>query len=255
MSHRHGLRILLLSALSPVVVAGCGKKGLEGPEAEVKPTNVKVELPAVPDFALPPSPGEGLHSVKELRVKGTKLLNSDISVKGVITWAYDCATAIAQPGQTPKEVADIIEKDPTRCDRQKFYVGDTKDTPIEKSLWIVDVPRPFKAGERKNGPKEYLKNPPPDRCDDKDPKRKLACPVYAVGDTVTITGTFAVASNHSERNSDGLMIYKTMKNETQSWETPPPDPNAVPPAGAAPAAPPAGAKLSPEKAVLQGKKT
>ena len=37
----------------------------------------------------------------------------------------------------------MIDDDPTMCERAKFYIGDTADTPAEKSLWVVDVPRPY----------------------------------------------------------------------------------------------------------------
>jgi len=219
MPHRHALRTLAVG-LPLVVFVGCGSKGLEGPEAEVKATTVKVDLPPVPDFSLPPAT-DGGHSVKELRVKGKKLLDTDITVKGVITWAYDCATAIRTTEQTDAEVAKIVEETPDKCERPKFYIGDSADTPIEKSLWVVDVPRPFNKIELKNNPKEMIDNPEPDRCDGRDPKKKL-CPVYKVGDTVTITGSFKLSSPHSERNSDGLLVYKVMKNETQAWDSPPP---------------------------------
>jgi predicted small lipoprotein YifL len=250
MPHSHDLRTVFLS-LAVISLAGCGKKGLEGPEAEVKKTDVKVDVPPIPDFTLPAASGDGSHSVKELRVKGKKLLETDITVKGVITWAYDCATAIRKPDQSDKDVADMIEKDPTKCERAKFYIGDTAETPVEKSLWVVDVPRPFNKAELKNLTKEELKNPAADRCDQRDPKKAM-CPVYKVGDTVTITGSFKQSSPHSERNSDGLLVYKTLKNETQTWESPPPNPEAPVPGGA-PGAAGAPAKGSPEDIVRNKK--
>ncbi len=250
MPHCHGLRTVLFLSTIPLTLVACGKKGLEGPEAEVKKTDVKVDIPPVPDFTLPASTGDGSHSVKELRVKGKKLLDTEITVKGVITWAYDCPTAVRKADQSDKDVADMIEKDPTKCERAKFYIGDDANTPVEKSLWVVDVPRPFNKAEIKNLPKEELKNPAADRCDNRDPKKAL-CPVYKVGDTVTITGSFKQSSPHSERNSDGLLVYKILKNETQTWESPPPNPDA-PPAGGAPAGGPA--KGSPED-IVKNKKT
>ena len=54
-----------------------------------------------------------------------------------------------------------------------------------------------------------------------------------------------MSSPHSERNSDGLLVYKKMKNVTQGWESPPPNPEAATPGGA----PPEGAKPSPEDLV------
>ena len=67
---------------------------------------------------------------------------------------------------------------------------------------------------------------------------------YKLGDEVIITGDFKLNSPHSERNSEGLIVYKSMKNVTAGWESPPMDPNAAPP-------PAEGEKLSPEDIVKQ----
>lgn len=251
MPQRLGLRTALLACLVPLGLGStaCEKDKLKGPEAEVKKSDVKLSLPAVPDFALPPANADGSHSVKELRVKGRKLLDSEVTVKGIVTWAYDCATAIRTPGQTDKEVQKMIDDDPTKCERAKFYVGDTADTPAEKSMWVVDVPRPYNKLEL-----ERIKKPDrnqPDRCEpnEKDPK-KMVCPPYKVGDQVEITGSWKMASPHSERNSDGLLVYKSMKNVTQNWESPPADASATPPAGG----PAPGERPSPQDLVNQHKK-
>ena len=79
----------------------------------------------------------------------------------------------------------------------------------------------------------------------KDPKKSW-CPPYTVGDEVEVTGQFELSSNHGERNSDGLLVFKKMKNATQGYESPPPpeppkDPNAK--------EPPAGSKPSPNDIV------
>ncbi|HVK87830.1 MAG TPA: hypothetical protein VM513_27110 [Kofleriaceae bacterium] len=255
MPHTSGMRTMLAVCLLPgalVLTTGCEKDKLSGPKAEVRQADVKLNLPAVPDFALPTT--EGGHSVKELRVKGKKLLETDVTVKGVVTWAYDCPTAVRQPGMDDKAVQKLIDEDPTRCQRAKFYIGDSADTPPEKSLWIVDVPRPYNKLEI-----ERIKKPDrnlqmyPDRCEpgEKDPAKNV-CPPYKVGDQVEITGKFAVASPHSERNSDGLLVYKKMKNITQSWESPMVEP--APDGAAAGGGAPAGGRLSPEDLVKQNKK-
>ena len=240
MPHVLGVRTITSAWLvaSLVALGGCDKDKLKGPEAEVKKSDIKVDLPAVPDFALLPAPADGGHTVKELRVKGKKVLDTDISVHGFITWAYDCPTAVRKPEETDKDVQKRIDEDPTLCERAKFYIGDDKTTPVEKSLWIVDVPRPYNKleMERMKKPERNL----PDRCEpnEKDPKKNI-CGPYAVGDEVVITGTFKTSSPHSERNSDGLLVYKKMKNITQNnWETP----DIAPPPGADGATPgaPAG---------------
>lgn len=253
MLHRLGVTAITL----PVVLlaaAACDKDKLKGPEAEVKKTDVKLDLPAVPAFDLPPAPADGSHTVKELRVKGKKLLDTDLTVHGFVTWAYDCKTAIRKADEDDKALQARIDEDPTLCERPKFYIGDSKDTPVEKSLWVVDVPRPYNALEVKRIKKKDRIDP--DRCEpnEKD-KMKSVCPPYAVGDEVIINGKFSTSSPHSERNSDGLIVYKTMKNVTQGYESPPlvePPPGSAPPAGAG--GPPApGAKLSPEDLVKQKK--
>lgn len=235
MSHVLGVRTTIFACLVPLLIplaSGCGKDQLQGPAAEVKKTDVKLDLPAVPAFDLPPAPADGGHSVKELRVKGKKLFETDLTVHGFITWAYDCATANRKPDETDKDLQKRLDEDPTLCERPKFYIGDAKDTPAEKSLWVVDVPRPYNKleMERMKKPERNL----PDRCEpnEKDPKKNI-CPPYAVGDEVSITGSFKMSSPHSERNSDGLLVYKKMKNVTQTWETP----DIVPPPGTGSGAP------------------
>jgi hypothetical protein len=227
MPHVLGIRTMLLSALvTTACLASCDKDKIQGPAAEVKKTDVKLDLPAVPAFDLPPAPADGSHAVKELRVKGRKLFDSDITVHGFITWQYDCPTAVRKPDESDKDLQKRLDEDPTLCERPKFYIGDSKDTPPEKSLWVVDVPRPYNKleMERMKKPERTL----PDRCEPKEKPDKTICPPYAVGDEVEVSGSFKMSSPHSERNSDGLLVYKKMKNITQNWETP----DIAPPPGA-----------------------
>jgi hypothetical protein len=220
------------AAFALLAIAGCGDDKLKGPEAEVRKSDVKLDIPKVPQgFGdLPAANTDGTHAVKELRVKGKKLLETEITVKGYVTWAYDCATAVREPGEDDKAVKDKIDKDPTICERVKFYIGDAKDTPAEKSLWVVDVPRPWNKLEMERIKEKDRKADPNAgaRCEpkEKDPKKSV-CPPYAVGDEVEVTGMWRLSSPHSERNSDGLLVYKKMKNVTQSWESPPPETNAT----------------------------
>lgn len=244
----HRLGTAAATTLVLLACAACDKDKLKGPDAEVKKTDVKLDLPAVPAFDLPAAPADGSRTVKELRVKGKKLLDTDVTVHGFVTWAYDCKTAIRKTNEDDKAVQARIDEDPTLCERPKFYIGDTAQTPVEKSLWVVDVPRPYNALELKRIKKKDRIEP--DRCepDEKDPMKNI-CGPYNVGDEVEITGTFKTSSPHSERNSEGLVVYKKMKNITQSWETP----DIAMPEGAAQGAGAPGAKLSPEDLVKQKK--
>jgi hypothetical protein len=224
------LASLLLTPLAALAtlatVPSCETDQLKGPQAEVKAHNVKLDLPALPGFEMPATNADGTHSVKELRVKGKKMLNTELSVKGYVTWVYDCPTALRQPGWSDKQIADYIEESPDKCERPKFYLGDAPDTPPERSLWVVEVPRPPNKLEKKRLPRDELRFWP-------------AVPPYKQGDEIVVTGEFRLASPHSERNTDGLLVYKSLKNATQGWESPPLDPKD--PRNAAPTRqPPAG---------------
>ncbi len=247
MPHRHGLRTVLFVSTS--LLAACGEDKLKGPEAEVHKSDVKLSIPAVPAFDLANKP------IKELRVKNRKRLKSEVTIKGFVTWVYDCPTAIRQPGEDDKALTERIEKDPTLCERAKFYIGDDKDTPAEKSLWVVDVPRPYNKLELKNMKKKDRTDPLKCEPDDlaKKPKESI-CPPYALGDEVEVTGMFDLSSPHSERNSDGLLIFKKVHNTTQDYTTPPPpEPK---PGDTATTPTPAGTKPSPNDIVKKsgGKK-
>ena len=145
---------------------------------------------------------------------GAKLLDSTVDVRGVIVWVYDCATAVRMPGETDKQIAKRLGDDPTLCERPKFYLGDTRDTPIEKAVWVVDVPRPYNKLELERI--TPANRTMADRCEPKSP----TCPVYKVGDTVVVRGDFKISSPHSESNSDGLVVYAQMTNVTAKWQTP-----------------------------------
>nr|HEX4317732.1 hypothetical protein [Kofleriaceae bacterium] len=250
MVHRHGRRILWAACLAGSIagVVGCDKGGLSVPDPEVGKPGVTAKLPPVPDFALPATT-DGSHSVKELHVRGHKLLDQDVTVKGVITWAYDCATAVRNEGESDKDVQARIDDDPTICQRAKFYIGDSADIPPEKSLWVVDVPRPYNKKEIANIKKEQRTDPL--KCEPNEDPKKNICPPYKVGDQVEITGKFSLSSPHGDANSDGVLIYEKLKNVTENW---PPEGWAPPPppaegSGAAGGPPPAGSKPSPEDLV------
>jgi len=209
MSSRCISGVLALVAASSVFA--CGSDPIQGPKAEVRPHNKKLDLPSVPTFDLPAPGADGSHSVKEMRVKGKKFLDQEVTIKGFVTWVYDCPTAIRTEAMTDEEVAKRIEEDPTLCDRPKFYLGDAKDTSPDRSLWVVEVPRPPNKKEIQNLPKAEIAGWP-------------AVPPYAVGDEMIVTGDFRLSSPHGESSTSGVLIYKKLKNVTQNWETPPPNP-------------------------------
>src|SRR5688572_15916804 len=61
--------------------------GLPAPESGS--LDASAILPPVPSFELPPSE-PGFTTPHALRVAGTKLLDTDVKVKGYIIWIYNC---------------------------------------------------------------------------------------------------------------------------------------------------------------------
>ncbi|HEX3766409.1 MAG TPA: tetratricopeptide repeat protein [Kofleriaceae bacterium] len=188
---------------------------LPGPQPEIAGETDKVDLPAVPAFALP-AVEPGFHGPRELRLQGRHLLGTEIKLRGYITWIYDCAAQLASqnPSATRVQIAGAIQRDPTLCERAKFLVGDARDTPRDASIQVVDVPRPARKAERGTRKQSELKGLWPD------------VPRLALGDYITVTGNWALVSPHAEHNTDGLLVYKALEH------LPPP---AAPP-GSTPAA-------------------
>ncbi len=168
---------------------------MPGPASEVKAT-ATVKLPAVPDFALPPTT-DGVHDPQELRVRGASYFEKDLQVTGYVIWIYDCIADVRKPGETRAATQKRLDEDPTLCERSKLYLGTDKTTPLEKGLWVVDVPRPPNKLELERLPQEKLDAWP-------------QVPKIRVGDYVTITGHFATSSPHKERNSDGLLVFQSI---------------------------------------------
>jgi tetratricopeptide (TPR) repeat protein len=184
---------------------------IKGPAPEVAPP---ITVPPIPTFAIVSSPN-GFRTVHELRVAGRKLIGTKIQVEGNITWIYDCASAVKKKGESKAQTQRRIDADPTICERPKFYLGDAKSTSPEQSLWIVDVPRAPNKLERERLPKDELARWPKP-------------PTLALGQRVVVTGTFDLASPHSERNSDGLLVFESIAPASPSaaapTQSPPPDP-------------------------------
>jgi tetratricopeptide (TPR) repeat protein len=219
--------VLVLVVLSRAAAALADDAKLEAddlppPQAEAVNAPPAVETPALPAFDLPVMPA-GLHGPRELRVHGKPLLGTEIKVMGFITAIYDCPAKLAasNPTATRGQILTAIDNDPALCGAGKFYLGDAKTTSPDTSIWVVEVPQP--PGKRA---REQLKA---------ERKAAPAVPKLAIGDYVTVTGTWATQSQHGEHNTAGLLIYRTLAPAPAS---------AAPPATA-----PAGATAEPELVV------
>ena len=197
------MRLLTGVAVSiSLLASACAKEQLQGAKAEVQETSIKLDLPAVPDFAMPQANPDGTHPVQEMRLKGNKFLDTEVQVKGHVVWIYDCATAIRTPEMTDKEVSKILEDEPERCSRPHFTIADRADTPPDRGIWVVDVPRPLRKDDKLLG-KEIVAQ--------MEAEWK-SLPPFKVGDEVVVTGTWALVSPKGFRHSDGLIVYKSMQN-------------------------------------------
>lgn len=183
------------------------------PASVVRP---RLELPAVPSFTLPPVE-DGVHDVRELRVRGRRLLGAELAVRGYITWIYDCVVALAKPGVPKTETQLLIDDNPQLCERPKFYLAPSPRAAPESALWVVDVPRAANKREQIALNAVQLGMRPP-------------VPRIAVGDQVAVTGTFTQQSPHGEQSSEGLLVYKHLVHVAPGAHriaTSPPDPSEV----------------------------
>jgi tetratricopeptide (TPR) repeat protein len=212
------------------------------PASDVGGPSAPLAVPPVPSFALPAG-DPGVRTPRELRARGQyDWLGTEITVRGYVTWKYDCVKHVARPGEAPAQTQKRIDGDPTQCERPKLYLGEAKDTPIDRSIWVVDVPRPPMKLERQRLPAAELASWP-------------AVPKVAPGDYVAITGTWALQSPHNEGNSDGLLVFKALQPAQPAAAGSAAAPVATaptpqPPAAAAPPkipAAPAPVPIDPEK--------
>jgi hypothetical protein len=167
-------------------------------------------MPKIPDFTLPAADGD-THSVKEMKVRNRKYFGQEVKVKGVVTWIYDCMTDpdVHTPDLTDDEVKKIIDETPERCHKPQFRMADATDAPEEQTFKVVGVPRAPTAAEKKNLDKKTLA----------DVTQWPPVPPLKVGDAVVVDGTWAQMGPNGASSMDGLLIYKTMQNTTEQWDT------------------------------------
>jgi len=212
--------VLAISTLGTFAAAAPAAGKLEPddlppPQPEAVNNPPAVDTPAVPGFELPAMP-PGLHSPRELRVRGKALLGTDIKVAGYVTWAFDCPAqlAAANPAVTRAQVLAAIDNDPAVCPLGRFNLGDAKTTSQDASLSVFDLPRPPSKKDREQLAKD--KNPLP------------VLPKVAVGDYVVVTGSLTTKSSRGDVDPNGLLIFRSLERT------------------APPSAPPAAQAVAPE---------
>ncbi|MEO7733715.1 MAG: tetratricopeptide repeat protein [Kofleriaceae bacterium] len=208
--------VLLLGSATAVAAPAREADNLPVPPVPASVVGPRIALPVVPSFTLPRAEG-GIHDVRELRVRGRRLLGAQLAVKGYITWIYDCVVALTKPGIPKMDTQLLIDDNPQLCERPKFYLAASPRAAPEAALWVVDVPRAANKREQIALSAAQLGMRPP-------------VPRIAVGDLVAVTGTFTLQSPHGEQSSEGLLVYKHLTHVAPGAPriaTPPPDPSEV----------------------------
>ena len=196
-----------------LALAGCQPQG-GGPKPEVEETHIKLDLPAPPDFVDPQPLPDGSHSVTEMRLKSQKYLDQQVKVTGYVVFQYDLTVCARELGEkavkadpklcegkrdvndcTLKVGQKAVAETPDQCERPYFYLADAPNASFDKSIWVVEVPRPLRDDEKRDPQmvEAFKKGPQP--------------PVIKVGDKVQVSGTWAVKSPNGFGNSDGLLVF------------------------------------------------
>lgn len=192
-----------LAAASLVAVGACGSKaggGKTSVGAEVVETQISLDLPAPPDFVEPQPNADGTLNPLLMRRKSGQYLEQSVKIKGYVVFKYDCIAVLGEK---------VYKETPEKCERPHFYIADQPNTSIEKSVWVVEVPRAPREDEKKVLPKSELNDPtiwPPE-------------PKYAQGDEVVVEGTWSTKSPKGFVNSDGLLVFKGMTVTTPAAPT------------------------------------
>lgn len=195
------------STATPPMPAGCEGEKFAGAQADIVVPKAKLDLPAVPELDVPPS-GGAQRTPRELRLTGRSLFGSPVEVKGVVTWVYDCRQAEARPGVSAKELDKVLADEPERCLRPHFHLGQARDTTPESSIWVVELPRPFR--------KDEVAGYEPAQVEE---QKVLADKARVqVGDEVIVRGQWDQRSPRGFANSDGLVIYESLDNLTTPYK-------------------------------------
>jgi len=189
----------------------CEKDQFKGAEAEVGKEKIDPDLPAVPEFQLPSTLPDGSHTVKEMRIMGRSMIDTEnLSITGYVTWIYDCHAQLIADGKTEEEAKLAIETTPhLSCHWPQFRIADTPDAGEEATIKVVDVPRYMTKTE-----KEVYKKP-----EDIPPDFLRPVPPVAVGDQVVVTGSWKQKGGHGDSNMSGILVYGSARFLNKEWST------------------------------------
>jgi hypothetical protein len=213
------MRTSLLVALLPCVgsLGACEQlSGGPGPKQEVAETETtKLVLPDPPAFDPPKPNPDGTHSTRELRLFGDKYLEQPVKAVGYVIFIHDLKVCALDQGE--KQVASnpklcegkkdvgacaqtigqkIVDEHPENCDKPYFYLADEKNASNARSITVSDVTRPLRKDEE-NDPDKIA-----------DMKTKPPVPKIALGDQVTVDGTWTnKTTKEGFLDTNGLLVY------------------------------------------------
>lgn len=168
------------------------------PKKATMPKSKAKGLPTVPTFPTAPKVGDS-HGVGEMLIHGKPDMSSKVKVRGRVVWVYDCATELRTPKMSKREVRRILKLHPERCTRPHFQIADTQSATSDQWAMVVDVPRKIRPDELKALPRDMIESWPD-------------VPNVRVGDEVIVTGTWALRSPLGFQNSEGLLVYGSIKH-------------------------------------------
>lgn len=207
---RLGYGVYLLAAFLALVPERAHGQG------KALPT-VKADLPPPPSFSQNNAPEQypdGTMSVYGVRRRMARYLDKDVQIKAVLLEVYECPPELrkcndelqakvkkekkkelkgkdAAPGKGINEAKDEALKGGCRpCDQAHYFVADNMNIKKERSLLVADYPlKDWDTGK----PKPLVIKP---------------------GESVVVTGTFAINSIGGFAASDGLIIHKKTQDST-----------------------------------------
>jgi hypothetical protein len=213
-----------LTAIALASLAGgaaCGSSSGNAPKAEVVETQIKLDLPAPPEFPMPQPLADGSHSVAEMRLRSPKFLDQAVKVTGYVITNYNMNACAHEVGaKLVKENESLcagkgefsecsfkvgqkaVTETPNLCNRPHFYLADTPSASLDKAILVSDVPRGIREDEKKD---QFLvdefkkKGPPPD-----------LDPLMATQTQVAVTGKWQQKSPLGFTNSDGLLVFESI---------------------------------------------
>lgn len=194
---------LAVAAISAGGLAACESDDLQGAETQVVKTDIKLDLPAVPEFDVPKPNGDGSHPVPEMRLNGSTYLGNEVKVKGVVLWVYDCAETAKTPEMSDKDVEKLLAEHPEICLKPHFVLGDQAGDKVERGIQVVEYPRPLRKDQKKAWADEMIAE---------HEAMLKAMPPFKVGDELIVTGVWDITSPGGFQNTDGLLTYKGMDN-------------------------------------------